>query len=391
MVKSPSFTMHIILDSNIYAADYRMNGVAFQSLFEYMRRTESRLVLPRVVREEVVIDYGRRLKTGAKAFEDACRKYHHLDLESDVLHFQKPDGKSAMIQLRRKLMKPADGVAPIYFDEITGDFLQEAFMRGIHRTRPANDNGEELRDVILWLWTLAYSDKAETEVVFVSGDGGFWADDAIHPDIDRDLKTKNGKLHIYRSIQDFLKAHAPTPIEVTDKWAQTHFEIQSIERELIDRAARELSRATRDMISALSIKEFEVKTGKLYEVSGDAQFAELDLQLTFKFLRTPSPPQQPNAYASLFQSGGFGSGWGGKTPSQNAFTARLQNVPYLSNVNRLLTEPEPEHQRTEQVVKMLECKAEARVSVRIKHHKTTEMSVDTLKMDRANMLSLLYS
>jgi hypothetical protein len=382
--------MHIILDSNIYAADYRMNGVAFQSLFEYMRRTESRLVLPRVIREEVVIDYGRRLKTGAKAFEDACRKYHHLDLESDVLNFRKPDGKYAMKRLRRKLMKPADGVVPIYFHEITGDFLQEAFMRGIHRARPANNNGEELRDVILWLWTLAYSDKAGTEVVFVSGDGGFWADDAIHPDIDRDLSSKNGKLHIYRSIQDFLKAHAPTPVEVTEEWSQKHFEVQSIERELIDRAARELSRATRDIISALSIKECKVIAGKLYEVSDDAQFAELELQLTFKFLMVPSPPQQQlNIFPLGFQPGAFGPGWGGKTLSQNALAARLQNVSYLSNVNRLLAEPEP--QRIEQALEALECKAEARVSLRIKHNKTTEISVDTLKMDRANLLSVLYS
>src|ERR1700687_2504169 len=181
--------MHIVLDSNIYAADYRMNGVAFQSLFEYLRRTESRLVLPRVVREEVVIDYGRRLKTGAKAFEEAYRKYRHLDLKSDVEAFRKPDGKYEMTRLRRKLMKPGDGVVPIYFHEITGEFLQEAFMRGIHRTRPANDNGEELRDVILWLWTLAYSDTANTEVVFVSGDGGFWEGDEIYPEHERDAKT----------------------------------------------------------------------------------------------------------------------------------------------------------------------------------------------------------
>lgn len=364
-----------------------MNGVAFQSLFEYLRRTESRLVLPRVVREEVVIDYGRRLKTGAKAFEDAYRKYHHLDLRSDVEAFRKPDGKYEMTRLRRKLMKPSDGVVPIYFHEITGEFLQEAFMRGIHRTRPANDNGEELRDVILWLWTLAYSDTANTEVVFVSGDGGFWAGDQIHPDIDRDAKTKNGRLHVYRSIQDFLKAHAPAPVEITEEWAQKHFELQSVERELIDRGARELSRGARDIISALSIKEHKIKAGKLYEVSDDAQFAELELQLVFKFLKTPAPPLQPNAFTG-FQPGAFFSGWGGKAPVQNAFAARLQNAPYLSNVNRLLADSEPPH--AEQVASNLECKAEAHISLRIKENKTTEISVDTLKLDRSDFLSLLY-
>ena len=143
--------MHIILDANIYAADYRMKGVAFQSLFEYMRRSESKLVLPRVIREEVVIGYGRRLKSETKAFEEAWRKYRHVDLSDAVPRFQKPDGGNEMRKLRKKLMEPTVGLDPIYVPELTGGFLQEAFMRGIHRTRPANDSGEELRDVILWL------------------------------------------------------------------------------------------------------------------------------------------------------------------------------------------------------------------------------------------------
>jgi PIN domain-containing protein len=279
--------MHIILDSNIYSADYRMKGVAFQSLFEYMRRTESQLVLPRVIREEVVADYGRRLKKDAKELEEVWRRYHHLDLSDTVPQFQKPHGRRRMRELRQKLMKPMDGFVPTYVPEIAGAFIQEAFMRGVHRIKPANDNGEELRDVILWLWALAYSDAANTEVVFISNDGGFWASDVEpHPVINRDVQSKNGRFHIFRSIQDFLKAHAPAPVEVTEEWAKKHFDIQRIEGELIDRALKALRPGMFGYsIQALSIKEHKIKGGKLYEVSPDAQFAELELQLVFKFFR----------------------------------------------------------------------------------------------------------
>jgi hypothetical protein len=47
---------------------------------------------------------------------------------------------------------------------------------------------------------------------------------------------------------------------------------------------------------------------------------------------------------------------------QNAFAARLQNAPYLSNVNRLLADPEPP--QAEQVASNLECKAGQRRSPR---------------------------
>lgn len=356
-----------------------MKGVAFQSLFEYMRRTESQLVLPRVIREEVVVDYGRRLKKDAKEFEEVWRRYHHLDLSDTVPHFQKPDGKRRMKELRQKLMKPMDGVVPIYVPEITGAFIQEAFMRGIHRTRPANDNGEELRDVILWLWALAYSDAANAVAAFISNDGGFWAGEVEpHPVIDRDVQSKNGRFHIFRSIKDFLKAHAPAPVETTEEWAQQHFEIQRIEGELIDRALKELQRRVPgDSIQALSIKEHKIKAGKLYEVSNDSQFAELELQLVFKFLRISWPQQQqPNAFAGGFQLGAFAAGWGGNL-AQNVLPARLQDAPYLSNLNRLLARPElPQVEPTKSEV---EGKAEAHISLRIKNNETTEISVDTLK------------
>jgi hypothetical protein len=158
--------MHIILDANIYAADYRMAGVAFQSLFEYMRRTEAKLVLPRVTREEVVVGYGRQLKIETKAFEEAWKRYRRVDLE-EAAQFTKPDIKSAEVKLRRKLMKPMHGVVPVYVPEITGTFVQEVFMRGIHRIRPASDDGEELRDVILWLWVLEYANTI-SPVTFIS-------------------------------------------------------------------------------------------------------------------------------------------------------------------------------------------------------------------------------
>ena len=386
--------MHIILDSNIYAADYRMKGVAFQSLFEYLRRTESRVVLPRAIREEVVIDYGRRLKAGAKAFEDACRKYRHLDLDDHVPVFRTPNGKEAMKDLRRKLMKPMDGVVPVFIPEINGAFLQDVFMRGVHRTRPADDNGEELRDVILWLWTLTYCESAKTDVAFISADGGFWADEAVHPDIDHDIRTKNGRLHIYRSIQHFLKAHAPTPVEVTDEWAQKHLQIQSIEHELIERAARQLNRF-RHVISGLSIKEYHFEAGKLYEVSDDARFAELQLQLTFKFVRTRLVQPQPTPFLGSMLGGLVGVGtladlkaMSAQNPLVGPNQIQDPDPSYLANVNRLLLGPRRVEQ-AEQPPKAFECKAKANISLRIKHDKTSEVSVDTIEMDLRDLFGII--
>src|SRR6202051_2785363 len=141
--------MFIILDSNIYASDYRMKGVAFQTLFDYMRKTESRLVPPRIIREEVIADYGRRLKSESKDIAELWNRYRHLNLDRDPGKFRVPDALNEMKTLRRMMMKPSDGVKPVYVAETANVSTDEVFMRGVRRIRPSNANGEELRVVII--------------------------------------------------------------------------------------------------------------------------------------------------------------------------------------------------------------------------------------------------
>jgi hypothetical protein len=375
--------MHIILDANIYAADYRMSGVAFQSLFEYMRRTESRLVLPRATREEVVIGYGRQLKREAKAFEEAWKEYRRLDL-SDTARFTKPDIRRAMIDLRRKLMKPTESITPIYIPEITGNLAQEAFMRGVHRIRPASDSGEELRDVILWLWVLDYTTTVG-DAAFVSSDGGFWHAEKIHSDIDRDIRPRNGKLLVYRAIPDFLRSHAPAPTDMTASWAQKHLEVQRIERELLDRAMRELQRAlSQEEIQALSIEQHQMRTGKVYEVSADSQFAELQLHLAFGFVVVPRPReylQNLNLIEALRRS------FEQPSLASSSAAAALSPAPFplADAAAQDVLEPSIHASPRE-----LRCEAEAQVSLRVKNNQTTEISVDWLKIDRGKLFTDLY-
>ena len=65
--------MHIILDSNIYHNDIQMAGINFQNLFSLIRRTQSTLVLPHMVREEVVARHQDRLKKAIDGVQKAWK------------------------------------------------------------------------------------------------------------------------------------------------------------------------------------------------------------------------------------------------------------------------------------------------------------------------------
>jgi hypothetical protein len=211
------------------------------------------------------------------------------------------------------------------------------------------------------------------EVVFISGDGGFWAADGIHPAAHLSVRTR------------FSENSRPSSRRNHERVDSRTLRFPSIDRELIDRASRELSRVSREILSALSIKEPKVRAGKLLKSPTTRNPPKWSLQLVFKLLRMPSPPEQPNLMG--FSPVTFSRFLGGQGVVNNALAARIQNAPYLSNVNQILADVEPP--QAERVTKELECKVTAHVSLPIKHDKTTEISVDSLEIDRRELFSQL--
>jgi hypothetical protein len=54
--------MDVVLDSNIILSDPRMYGNRMQSLFRYLLRTQSSLVIPKIVWDEVFARYAGRIQ-----------------------------------------------------------------------------------------------------------------------------------------------------------------------------------------------------------------------------------------------------------------------------------------------------------------------------------------
>jgi hypothetical protein len=373
--------MHIVLDSNIYAADYLFTGAAFRALFDYIVRTESKLILPRIIREEVVAGFGRRLKKESKELFEVYRRYKLLDIRNDA-SFTKPNVRKAMIDLRRKLMKPSGDVASIYIAETESVSIDEVFMRGIHRTRPASDDGEELRDVIIWLWVRGYCvAKKQEDIVFVTQDKGFWSADEPHQHILGDIKEHEGHLSIFRTIDDFLKKHAPAPSNITPEWFAEHFERAHFEQGATLGATARLSKTLSGVVRDVHLDEFKFVSGSLYCVAPGVEFTELNLSLSLSLTNIVS--EHPLGTPLLGGLGGlFGSasvnpfGFGKPSPGSLGFPARS-----------VFHKEDPPLRET---VRQLQVRADARFSARIKEGKVAEVSLDALKIDQSSLFSQLY-
>ena len=76
--------MDVVLDANMYLSDPRMEGVAFRSLLDYLRKTQSSLIVPQIVLDEVIARYPERLSAQLKRAISEVGSLRHLMLGSSV-------------------------------------------------------------------------------------------------------------------------------------------------------------------------------------------------------------------------------------------------------------------------------------------------------------------
>jgi len=76
--------MEVVLDSNIYLADLFMESNKFSNLFDFMRRTDSKLLLPALVRDEIVGKHKEKYEGQLRKVTEEIRKLKRYDLGDDV-------------------------------------------------------------------------------------------------------------------------------------------------------------------------------------------------------------------------------------------------------------------------------------------------------------------
>src|SRR6267154_2387312 len=206
--------MDVMLDSNVILADIRFQATGLAELLDYARRKGDFVAIPQVAFEEVKARYRERLKSMASNLGDMRRKLFvvgdklpHIDIEAEMealeKHLNQPDKK-----VRVAIYKMSEKIKAI-----------DVAHRGIHRKRPANGNGEELRDVMIWLTALEYAKESRRPLAFISNNKKAFCESknlsVLHPDLVDDCKNANVEIHFYPDVLSFIHAHSleQTPIQ----------------------------------------------------------------------------------------------------------------------------------------------------------------------------------
>jgi len=267
--------MDVLLDSNVYLADVRMGGNPFAELFVYLQRTGSSLLLPHLVLEEVVSKYTKLMEEATHKAMSAHQQLWKLT-DSGYREFHGPNLDSEVKRLRERMRSPSKGVKVVVVDDYSMIQVRDVVMRGVHRQRPANAVGEELRDVVIWYLVLHQAASSSSGIAFVSGDTGFMDKGRVlHPDLVAEVRSRSLRIDFYPHIRDLVVAKSLDKESIT---APDFFSLIGHKkiRDTIEKAFVGLSSRVGDIVTA-SINELDFHSGTSYRVAQSSKFVEVAL------------------------------------------------------------------------------------------------------------------
>lgn len=226
--------MNVVLDTNIFIGNLNMESNNFNILFDYLRKTNSTIFLPRIVYQEVKAVYERKLAEKFNKFQSSKKALEKLLLIENIemINFNLENKVEEYIDyLLDKINVDKSDIVP--YKPI---YLEEIVKRATERKRPFTNKGEEFRDGLLWLTILDIAKRLEEqELIFISRNTKEFADkQQLHPDLIKETITNKVKINYYNSLKHFIKNHASNIEYITHKWIEKQINNYNINDKMLD-------------------------------------------------------------------------------------------------------------------------------------------------------------
>ena len=273
--------MDIIIDTNILRQDHLLRSSKFQVVLDYLQKTNSHLVIPTVVKDEMIAIFRRQLielfdearnkatKIDRWCFDDTPRTDFHLDIDREVATYT-----SFLNELTH-----GGGALELPHQD---NFLGEIIRRQINRIKPASDKGEEFRDIVIWLGIKEFLKQSKRAAVFISQNiKQFAARDSkeLHPDLAAELSAENLDLRYFCSLDEFIQQHSSRVDFITEEWIKQNIpqaDIENVSSRIIEGSERSWQRyADRKgvdwtgYVGVIGFIDVGLNEFYVYELSGD--------------------------------------------------------------------------------------------------------------------------
>lgn len=213
--------MNIVLDTNMFCANYLMDGTTFRVFFDGLERIGGQLFVPEVVFAEVINKYAEQLKETRRDIEKGYERLRQFRRPVPPLLVTEAYVEQAIRDYRdflRSRLEEAAATFPPY-PAVTH---QDVVERELRRQKPFSDRGAGYRDFLIWRSIIDVV-KRHGPVSFIThnqADFGVGKDiSALHTDLSDDLVAQGlprNAVELFRGLDEFVQAKIKPELEFLD-------------------------------------------------------------------------------------------------------------------------------------------------------------------------------
>lgn len=225
--------MDLIIDANIIRRDLKLKDKNFEIIVDYLKRTNSRLIFPNIVIDEIKGLYKRALVERYNDFKKSKEK-----LESTFLFAELPeipeididsDSERYIDFIHSKLGTNQENII-----DYKNEFLPELVKRAIERKKPLDDNGQQFRDGLLWLTILDYAQTTTDKRISLISDNpkdfGEKGENKLAEELAQEAQQLGIEVKYFRRLSDFAKEHASEIEFINAEWIKSKIDFKIIEK-----------------------------------------------------------------------------------------------------------------------------------------------------------------
>jgi len=213
--------VNLVLDSNVFVADFRMSGSGFHTLLNELVRTGHKLYVPQVVVDEAVNKYREWLK---KCKDNIDKEIRDLNKRAGISNLCRSISDRRIDELvgnfedvlTERLLSVDAQICP--YPDVTHEELVE---RALRRRKPFSENGRGYRDALIWETVRDIARNTTEPVVFVTDNVADFctSDDALHSDLCADLTDYDispERVSVIRKLDAFVDQYVKPWLEKLD-------------------------------------------------------------------------------------------------------------------------------------------------------------------------------
>lgn len=214
--------MDVILDSNIFRSDLPLKSKEIEVLIDYLYKSKSSLLMPKIILEEIRHLYRRQLIDNINKYRSICRNIRGIIFDINTKIETTEIDIEEQVENYINFVKRKFNITNEKIIDYKPEYLNEVVARATQRKKPCGTDGQGFRDTILWLTILdcAKSDN-NWQIVFISSNTEDFANketSSLHEDLLNDIQKSGIDVYYYKEISNFLEKHQSNVEYISEDW-----------------------------------------------------------------------------------------------------------------------------------------------------------------------------